>query len=67
MPAAGWRVWSNTEPLTSNVLFGEFANTGPGSVGPRVSFATALTKAMVPEDVLGAGYMSEWWYDASYM
>ena len=44
--AAGWNVWSTSNPQTSNVMFGEFNNTGPGSwqVGTgRASFATNMT------------------------
>ncbi|OQO06498.1 hypothetical protein B0A48_08281 [Cryoendolithus antarcticus] len=42
--AAGWQQWSTSAPQTSNVTFGEYNNTGPGSgVSSRVSFATAMT------------------------
>ncbi|OIW24521.1 pectin lyase-like protein [Coniochaeta ligniaria NRRL 30616] len=46
--AAGWKVWSTSNPQTSNVNFGEYNNTGPGSwqAGTaRASFATSLTDA----------------------
>ncbi|CZT13450.1 related to pectin methylesterase [Rhynchosporium agropyri] len=48
--AAGWSVWSNSNPQTSNVLFGEYNNVGPSaweSSTARASFATNLTETQV--------------------
>lgn len=55
--AAGWNVWSTNNPQTSNVIFGEFNNTGPGSwqVGTaRASFATNMTADQVATYSLSA-------------
>ena len=48
--SAGWTIWSTSSPQTSNVVFGEFNNSGPaswqaGSV--RASFATNMTSDQV--------------------
>jgi pectin methylesterase-like acyl-CoA thioesterase len=45
---AGWSVWQANNPQTSNVMFGEYNNTGPSAwSSSRVSFATNLTEAQV--------------------
>lgn len=70
IPAAGWSVWSSTQALTENVLYGEHNNYGPGSVletGPRANFSTQLTEPIPVETVLGDGYSSEWWVDMNYL
>ncbi|KAH6685445.1 pectin lyase fold/virulence factor [Plectosphaerella plurivora] len=42
--AAGWDQWTKSDPRTAEVVFGEFANDGPGSgLSSRASFATKLT------------------------
>jgi|SRR5690242_18195243 len=64
--AAGWSVWSNSAPQTSNVLFGEFANTGPGSwqvSTQRASFATNLTAAQATRYELSAWVGDTTWID----
>jgi pectin methylesterase-like acyl-CoA thioesterase len=62
---AGWTVWSTSSPQTSNVVFGEFNNTGPGSWQPgtsRASFATNMTAEQV------APYsLSNWIGDTSFI
>ncbi|CAD0110735.1 unnamed protein product [Aureobasidium uvarum] len=63
--AAGWQVWQTGNPQTSNVVFGEYNNTGPGawvSGTARVSFATNMT------DDQAAGYsLSTWVGDTSFI
>ncbi|CAD0092854.1 unnamed protein product [Aureobasidium mustum] len=63
--AAGWQVWQTSNPQTSNVVFGEYNNTGPGawvSGTARVSFATNMTDDQV------AGYsLSTWVGDTSFI
>lgn len=47
---AGWSIWSTSSPQTSNVVFGEFNNTGPSSWqagSGRASFATNMTSEQV--------------------
>jgi len=65
--AAGWRVWNSGDERTSNVLFGEYGNTGPGAQGNRARFATKLSGPVSMEAILGSGYASAAWYDASYL
>lgn len=65
--SAGWAQWSTSEPNTGGVLFGEYDNTGAGASGTRASFATKLSSAVSIETILGSGYASAGYYDASYM
>lgn len=65
--SAGWSQWSTTSPNTATAYFGEYANTGAGASGARASFATELSSPVSIETVLGSGYASAGWYDASYM
>jgi len=63
--AAGWTVWSTGSPQTSNVVFGEFNNTGPGSwqVGTsRASFATNMTA-----DQVAPYSLSSWIGDTTFI
>jgi len=65
---AGWSEWQPATPNTAHVLFGEFANTGPGvSAGNRSSFATELTSNVGYSiaDILGSDYAT--WVDTAYM
>jgi len=67
----GWSVWSTApqESNTENVTFGEFANSGPGSVleeGPRANFSKQLNAKVEIDTVLGVGYQNEWWVDLNY-
>jgi len=64
--SAGWHTW-NDEGRTSNVLFGEYDNSGPGSQGKRASFSTKLSSPVSISAILGNGYASKGFYDASYM
>lgn len=64
--AAGWSVWSTNAPQTSNVMFGEYANTGPGSwqaTTQRVSFATNLTATQASQYTLAAWIGDTTWLD----
>ncbi|KAJ4322503.1 hypothetical protein N0V94_002378 [Neodidymelliopsis sp. IMI 364377] len=63
---AGWSVWSTSAPQTSNVMFGEFANTGPGSwqsSTQRASFATNLTTTQAAQYELAAWIGDTTWLD----
>lgn len=62
---AGWAVWSTGSPQTSNVIFGEYNNTGPGSWqtgSARASFATNMTA-----DQVGPYSLSSWIGDTSFI
>lgn len=65
--SAGWRVWNTGDERTANVLFGEYSNRGPGASGTRASFATKLSSPVNMSTVLGAGYSSAAYFDASYL
>jgi pectinesterase len=65
--SAGWRIWNTGDERTDHVFFGEYGNTGTGASGTRASFATKLTAAVQIGSVLGSGYASAAYYDASYM
>ncbi|KAJ4124264.1 hypothetical protein NW768_009623 [Fusarium equiseti] len=61
---AGWSAWSTSNPQTSDVLFGEFNNTGPGSsISSRASFATQLTESQAAAYSLGSFIGSTSWLD----
>lgn len=62
---AGWSGWSNSQPNTGHVLFGEYENSGAGSIGKRASFATALSTSVVIADILNDEYES--WVDYGYL
>lgn len=62
---AGWTIWSTGSPQTSNVIFGEFNNTGPGSWqsgSPRATFATNMTA-----DQVAPYSLSSWIGDTSFI
>ncbi|PVH85551.1 carbohydrate esterase family 8 protein, partial [Cadophora sp. DSE1049] len=64
--AAGWNVWSKSNPQTSNVLFGEYNNVGPSAwtaSTTRASFATNLTDAQVAAYDLSTFLGSTSWID----
>ncbi|KAK3067466.1 hypothetical protein LTR53_015657 [Teratosphaeriaceae sp. CCFEE 6253] len=64
--AAGWQVWSTGNPQTSNVTFGEYNNTGPGSWQSgtaRASFATQLTATQASQYVLSSWIGDTSWID----
>ncbi|KAJ4373116.1 hypothetical protein N0V83_003407 [Neocucurbitaria cava] len=63
---AGWSVWSTSSPQTSNVLFGEYNNAGPGSwqaSTQRASFATNLTASQAANYQLAAWIGDTTWLD----
>ncbi|KAM7224091.1 Pectin lyase fold/virulence factor [Rhypophila decipiens] len=65
---AGWRIWNSGDERTSNVFFGEYGNTGSGGAsGSRASFSTKLSAPVSISAVLGSGYASAGYYDASYL
>ncbi|HWP39781.1 MAG TPA: pectinesterase family protein, partial [Tepidisphaeraceae bacterium] len=49
---AGWATWSGNNHLTS--YFAEFANTGPGAAGPRVSWSYQLTAEQAAQYTMSA-------------
>ncbi|KAH8664748.1 family 8 carbohydrate esterase [Ilyonectria robusta] len=65
--SAGWKIWNTDDPRTSNVLFGEYSNTGAGASGSRASFSTKLSSAVSISTILTSSYASKGYYDASYM
>ncbi|KAL9109047.1 MAG: hypothetical protein Q9227_006287 [Pyrenula ochraceoflavens] len=62
---AGWHIWNTGDERTSNVLFGEYGNTGVGAGGTRASFSTKLGGPIAIGTILGSGYTS--WVDVSYL
>ncbi|KXJ87453.1 pectin lyase fold/virulence factor, partial [Microdochium bolleyi] len=61
---AGWSVWQTSNPQTSNVMFGEYNNVGPGSsTASRASFATQLTAAQASQYSLANFIGSTSWID----
>ncbi|KAK1584889.1 pectinesterase [Colletotrichum navitas] len=65
--SAGWATWNAGDNRTSNVLFGEYQNTGIGSQGTRASFSKKLGSAVSISSILGDTYTSAGYYDAAYM
>ncbi|KIL86674.1 hypothetical protein FAVG1_09930 [Fusarium avenaceum] len=62
--SAGWSAWSTSSPQTSDVIFGEFNNTGPGNwTASRASFATKLTESQASAYSLGSFIGSTSWLD----
>ncbi|KAI1869171.1 uncharacterized protein JN550_005801 [Neoarthrinium moseri] len=61
----GWTVWDSSTD-TSKVYYGEYANSGDGAAGTRVSWAKKLSSAVSMATVLGSSYASQGWYDGSY-
>ena len=64
---AGWRTWNSGDDRTSDVLFGEYGNSGPGSQGNRAPFSKKLGSAVSISTILGSGVSKKGYYDASYM
>ncbi|GKU06440.1 unnamed protein product [Fusarium langsethiae] len=59
--SAGWSTWSTSNPQISDVLFGEFNNTGPGNwTSSRASFATKLTESQAAAYSLESFIGSSW-------
>ncbi|ROV87574.1 hypothetical protein VMCG_10596 [Cytospora schulzeri] len=65
--SAGWHIWNTGDERTSDVLFGEYGNTGSGASGTRASFATKLSSPVAITTILGSKYASAGYYDSSYM
>lgn len=63
--SAGWEVWSTANPQTSNIFFGEYNNTGPGSWAPgAVRFANATN---MTADQVASYSLSTWVGDTSFI
>lgn len=65
--SAGWKTWNTGDERISNVLFGEYGNSGAGSQGQRASFSKKLGSAVGIDSILGSGHRSAAFYDGSYM
>jgi pectinesterase len=65
--SAGWHIWNTGDERTSNVLFGEYGNTGVGASGTRANFSKKLSSPIDIATILGSGYSSKSFYDAAYM
>lgn len=65
--AAGWHIWNTGDARTSNVVFEEYGNTGAGASGQRASFSKKISSPVAISTVLGSGYASAHYVDASYM
>jgi pectinesterase len=63
--SAGWSVW-NDDTVTTNIYYGEYANTGDGASGTRVSWSKKLTAAVTMSTVWPNGYSGTGWYDGAY-
>ncbi|CAL5867026.1 uncharacterized protein PFLUO_LOCUS1238 [Penicillium psychrofluorescens] len=63
--SAGWSEWTKAKPNTQDVDFGEYDNSGPGSLGSRASFSKKLSSALAVGDIINDGYQS--WVDVSYL
>ncbi|OAD79581.1 carbohydrate esterase family 8 protein [Phycomyces blakesleeanus NRRL 1555(-)] len=63
--SAGWSQWSDASPNTSDVLFGEYKNSGPGlwNATARASFATLLTDSEAELYSLTNIFKSTSWID----
>jgi len=65
--AAGWHIWNTGDTRTSNVVFQEYGNTGAGASGTRASFSKKISTPVAISTVLGSGYVSAHYVDASYL
>lgn len=63
--SAGWEEWSSSDPLTDNVTFEEYDNSGDGSEGTRASFSSTADSAVTIDTILGDDYAD--WVDADYI
>jgi pectinesterase len=64
---AGWRDWSTSGAPPSTVFYGEFANSGAGSVpASRPGTIKKLSSAISISEVLGSSYASQAYFDQSY-
>ncbi|KAF2971143.1 hypothetical protein GQX73_g2417 [Xylaria multiplex] len=62
---AGWHDW-NGDTDVANIYYAEYANSGTGASGTRISWAKKLSSSVSETTVLGSGYSSGAWFDASY-
>ncbi|KAI0379580.1 pectin lyase fold/virulence factor [Hypomontagnella monticulosa] len=66
--ATGWDQWTNSDPRTDNVLFGEWANYGPGSsTSGRASFATQLDASSAAQFQLSNFFASTSWINTTFV
>ncbi|KAI9149899.1 pectinesterase [Paramyrothecium foliicola] len=64
---AGWRDWSTSGAPPSTVYYGEYANSGAGSVpASRPSTIKKLSAAVTIQEVLGSSYASQTYFDQAY-
>ncbi|KAK6391431.1 hypothetical protein LTR65_004595 [Meristemomyces frigidus] len=66
--SAGWSIWQTGNPQTSNVMFGEYNNSGPSSwqaTTARASFATNLTEAQAQSYTLSTWIGDTTWLDTT--
>ncbi|KAG7383028.1 hypothetical protein PHYPSEUDO_004076 [Phytophthora pseudosyringae] len=64
----GWSAWDPASPVTNDVHFREFNNTGAGAAtDERVEFSLELKRAVDITTILGEDYASEWWVDTAYL
>ncbi|KAI4868988.1 pectin lyase-like protein [Hypoxylon rubiginosum] len=66
--ATGWDYWTKSDPRTSDVLFGELANYGPGaSTTGRASFATQLDASSASQFELSNFFAATSWINMTYV
>uniref|UniRef100_A0AAV1TJ07 Pectinesterase n=1 Tax=Peronospora matthiolae TaxID=2874970 RepID=A0AAV1TJ07_9STRA len=63
----GWAAWNDTAS-TTNVVFKEFNNSGPGAAtDKRVAFSGQLDAPIAITEILGEDYATQWWVDTAYL
>ncbi|KAF2083938.1 carbohydrate esterase family 8 protein [Saccharata proteae CBS 121410] len=62
--SAGWSKWSTSDTRTSDVVFGEYKNSGDGASGTR-AYETKLSSAVKIAKILGSDYAD--YFDTSYL
>ncbi|KAI1761234.1 pectin lyase fold/virulence factor [Hypoxylon sp. FL1150] len=66
--ATGWDYWTSSDPRTSDVLFGELANYGPGaSTTGRASFATQLDASSAAQFELSNFFAATSWINTTFV
>ncbi|KAL1891654.1 hypothetical protein Cpir12675_004874 [Ceratocystis pirilliformis] len=66
--ASGWEQWSKSSPQTDGVLFGEYANSGPGAdTSARAAFATQLSDSEVAQFELATFFGDASWVDTTLL
>ncbi|PHH51283.1 Pectinesterase [Ceratocystis fimbriata CBS 114723] len=64
----GWEQWSKSSPQTDGVLFGEYANSGPGAdTSARAAFATQLSDSEVAQFELATFFGDASWVDTTLL